>query len=162
PRPDELLRLDEGYGLTRIEIGPASPVQGRTLSELGLASWRVQVLGIERNGEYQPVPTGGDRLLAGDFVVVYGAESTIHRVFEPRSRPRLPVVGAGGTLAPASTPQGSASTPQGPAANPMGGPVGSSRGAAPAPSRAGAPATGPIGLAPTMIAGRAPDAPTAS
>src|SRR5690606_485712 len=80
PRAEELLRLEQGYGLSRIELTERSPVVGKALGELHLTSWMVQILGIERGGVYKPIPRGDDRLLAGDVVIVYGVEDAIHKV----------------------------------------------------------------------------------
>lgn len=111
PRPEEMLRLDEGYALTRITIDDASPVAGKTLAQAKLTKWRVHVLGIERGGQYFPVPRGDDRMLAGDELVVYGDEPSITSAFRPRSRTKLTIMGdatlAGSmsphAVAPAST-----------------------------------------------------------
>lgn len=101
PKAEEMLRLDEGYVLTRIVVEPDSPVCGKQLMKLGLKGWRVQVLAIERAGHFQPVPRGEDDIFAGDELVIYGPTSAIQKVFKPRTTTRLTVVGEG-TLAPAS------------------------------------------------------------
>ena len=92
PRAEELLRLEQGYGLTRIELSESCPVAGKALSELDLKSWMVQVLAIERGGEFSPIPRGRDRLLPGDALIVYGVDDAIHKVFKPRKTRRLTVV----------------------------------------------------------------------
>jgi hypothetical protein len=93
PRPDELLRLGAGYELTRVELEAASPVANKALADIDLKSWRVQVLGIERGAEYHPVPTGGDKLLPGDSLIVYGPSDTVVKVFRPRTSTRLSIIG---------------------------------------------------------------------
>lgn len=93
PRAEELLRLDEGYGLTRVELSEASPVAGKALGELDLKSWMVQIIAIERGNEFKPIPTGKDRLLPGDALVVYGAEDAILKVFRPKRTKRLTIMG---------------------------------------------------------------------
>jgi hypothetical protein len=92
PRAEELLRLDQGYGLTRVELSDKSPVAGKALMDLDLKSWMVQVLAIERGTEFMPVPRGRDRLLPGDALIVYGVDDAIHKVFKPRATRRLTVI----------------------------------------------------------------------
>ena len=92
PRVEELLRLDQGYGLTRVELSDSSPVVGKALMELDLKSWKVQVLAIERGRDFSPIPRGRDRLLSGDALIVYGVDDAIHKVFKPRRSRRLTVV----------------------------------------------------------------------
>ena len=99
PRAEELLRLDEGYGLTRVELSEASPVAGKALSELDLKSWMVQIIAIERKNVFKPLPTGKDRLLPGDALVVYGAEDAILKVFKPKRSKRLTIMSDGNTPA---------------------------------------------------------------
>jgi hypothetical protein len=94
PKAEELLRLGEGYDLTRIELSDASPCVNKALKELDLPSWMVQVLAIERAGDFKPVPRGNDRLLAGDALIVYGAEGAIQKVFKPRKSTKLTMMGA--------------------------------------------------------------------
>ncbi len=93
PNADELLHLAEGYHLTRIVLSAESPVAGKALQELDLKSWMVQVLAIERSTGFKPIPNGRDRLLAGDNVIVYGAEDAIDKVFKPKSKSRLTIMG---------------------------------------------------------------------
>jgi hypothetical protein len=92
PRADELLRLDQGYDLARIELTEKSPVVGKTLIELGLKSWIVQVLAIERGPEYKPVPRGQEKLLVGDCLIVYGADDAIRKVFKAKKTRRLTIM----------------------------------------------------------------------
>ena len=86
------MRLDEGYGLTRVELSEASPVAGKALNELDLKSWMVQIIAIERGREFMPIPRGQDRLLPGDALVVYGAEDAILKVFRPKASKRLTIM----------------------------------------------------------------------
>jgi hypothetical protein len=93
PRADELLRLDEGYHLTRIVISDKSPVSGKELRDLDLKSWMVQILAIERHNEFKPIPRGTDRLMPQDAIIVYGAEDAVEKVFKPRQKSRLTIMG---------------------------------------------------------------------
>lgn len=93
PNVDELLRLDSGYQLTRIELTADSPAANKALQQIDLKSWKVQVLAIERGGAFDPVPSGRDRLMPGDSLVVYGPTDAVQKVFKPRSSTRLSIVG---------------------------------------------------------------------
>jgi hypothetical protein len=93
PNVGQLLRLDEGFQLTRIELTEDSPAANKALQAIDLKSWKVQVLAIESGGEFNPVPRGRDRLIPGDAVIVYGATDAVQKVFKPRSSTRLTVMG---------------------------------------------------------------------
>jgi CPA2 family monovalent cation:H+ antiporter-2 len=57
---------------------PPSPMAGQTLAELKLAQLTgTRVVGIERNGQKIIVPSGEERLEAGDNVLVAGTLSEI-------------------------------------------------------------------------------------
>jgi hypothetical protein len=83
PTTEELLRVGQGYGLTRIALHEHSPVCGRYLRDLDLKQRLVTILAIERGGRFIPVPMGDAKLQAGDMLIVYGTESNVHRVFHP-------------------------------------------------------------------------------
>ncbi len=86
---EEMLRLGEGYGLTRITLPTVSPAAGKKLKDLDLKERMVQVLAIERSGRFIPIPGGDDKLLAGDEVIVYGVADSIEGVFHPDKTERL-------------------------------------------------------------------------
>lgn len=90
--PRDLLRLDRGFSLTRFVVPDDSPALGRRLSELRLKDNVVQVLAVERGGEFLPVPRGQDRFLAGDRLVVFGRSEAIARLFDPEESEALGVV----------------------------------------------------------------------
>ncbi len=93
PNVDQLLRLDQGYQLTRIVLTEESPAANKALQAIDLKSWKVQVLAIESGGEFNPVPRGRDRLIPGDALIVYGAADAVQKVFKPRTTTRLTVMG---------------------------------------------------------------------
>lgn len=93
PKAEQLLRLGLDFQLTRIEITQGSPVAYKALRDLDLKSWRVQVLAIERAGNFNPVPSGLNRLLPGDAIIVYGSTSGVRKVFRPRRSVHLTVAG---------------------------------------------------------------------
>jgi hypothetical protein len=90
--PEELLRLLDGYTLTRVVLGDASPAIGRCLGELGLKQRSVQVLAIERGSDFRAVPVGEDRLAAGDRLVVYGSATSIREIFGAGEEQRFALV----------------------------------------------------------------------
>jgi Trk K+ transport system NAD-binding subunit len=52
----------------------------------------VQVLAVERGGDFHPVPRGEDRFQAGDRLVVFGRAEAIDHLFEPEQAETLGVV----------------------------------------------------------------------
>ena len=81
PGPAELLRLDEGYSLSRVNLREGTQAIGRTLGELALKDKTMQVLAIERGSAFIPVPRADDRILAGDQLIVYGATPAVSTIF---------------------------------------------------------------------------------
>jgi hypothetical protein len=81
--PHDLLRLDEGFALTRFSVAEGSPALGRRLVDLRLKDHVVQILAIERGGDFLAIPRGEDRLQAGDRLVVFGRALAIEHLFEP-------------------------------------------------------------------------------
>ena len=92
PSPSELLHLDEGYSLSRIQLKEGSRAIDRSLGELALKDKTVQVLAIERGTAFIPVPRQSDRLLAGDQLIVYGATRAVGATFEPEQTQPLALV----------------------------------------------------------------------
>lgn len=92
PSAEALLRLEHGLELTRITLPPNSPAVGRTLIELALKDHTIQVLAIEREGDFQPIPKGDARLQAGDMLVIYGAQDKAQEVFRPKKTEALTIV----------------------------------------------------------------------
>lgn len=84
PDPAELLRLQDGFTLVRLDLHAGSPAAGKTLAELDLKDKTLQVLAIERGAAFIPVPRGQDRLTVGDHLIVYGASAAALQTFEPR------------------------------------------------------------------------------
>lgn len=69
---DELLHIAEGYGVVRIGLVENSPFVGKTLSEINADLQHSFVLGIERDKEWLPTPRLTRKLMAEDFLVIYG------------------------------------------------------------------------------------------
>jgi hypothetical protein len=90
--PNDLLHLDEGFALTRFVVAAGSPPVGKQLASLRLKDHAVQILAIERDGEFRPVPRGTDRVRTGDRLVVFGRAAAIEHLFEPEDAAELEVV----------------------------------------------------------------------
>lgn len=87
---EEILYLQEGYGLTRLQVPDDSPVVGRTLQELRLKRHEITVIAIERGTEFIAVPTGEDTLEAGDHLIVYGRRAGVSEAFGVTTIPPRP------------------------------------------------------------------------
>jgi TrkA-C domain len=72
PSLEEMLKVNEGFGVVRLVIQEGSPLVGHPLSKLGFKTKKVQILSILRGEEAIAVPGGEDFLLAGDVVICYG------------------------------------------------------------------------------------------
>jgi TrkA-C domain len=81
PSTEALLRVDQGYGVTRLFLPNSSPALGRTLSALEPWEHRLQILALERDGQFVPIPDDQEVLRAGDAIVVYGTDAAIQAVF---------------------------------------------------------------------------------
>jgi hypothetical protein len=92
PSTEALLRVDQGYCVTRLSLSVSSPAVGRVLSELEARKHRLQILAIERDGKFLPIPDGHEVLRAGDAIVVYGTDAAIAAVFGTAVQRHLGVV----------------------------------------------------------------------
>ena len=72
PSLEEMLKVNEGFGVVRLVIQEGSPLAGRALSALGLKKRKVQILSILRGKEETTIPDGEAVLFAGDVVICYG------------------------------------------------------------------------------------------
>jgi hypothetical protein len=83
PSLEEMLKVNEGFGVVRLVIPEGSPLVGHPLSQLDLKTNKVQILSILRGEETITVPRGEDFLLTGDIVICYGdmaaATSLFHK-----------------------------------------------------------------------------------
>lgn len=78
---EEILHLQEGYGLTRFEVPEGSPVCGEPLAKLQLKRYELSIIAIEREAEFIAVPVGADTIEAGDLLVVYGRRASVGEAF---------------------------------------------------------------------------------
>jgi hypothetical protein len=69
---DELLHITEGYGVVRVQLLDDSELIGKTLSEINASLEHSFVLGIERDREWLPTPRSSRKLMAEDYLVIYG------------------------------------------------------------------------------------------
>jgi hypothetical protein len=81
PSLEEMLKVNEGFGVVRLVIQQESPLVGHPLSALGLKTKKVQILSILRGEESIAIPQGEDFLLAGDVVICYGDMAAATSVF---------------------------------------------------------------------------------
>ena len=104
--PHDLLHLDEGFALARFVVAEDSPALGRKLVGLRLKDHVVQNLAIERGGVFQPIRRGGDRIQAGDHLVVFGRATATEHLFDPDEASALEVVDAEESMAEAESGSG--------------------------------------------------------
>jgi Trk K+ transport system NAD-binding subunit len=69
---DELLHITEGYGVVRVRLPEGSALIGQTLAEINAGLKHSFVLGIERDRNWLPTPDLTSRLMADDYLVIYG------------------------------------------------------------------------------------------
>lgn len=80
---EELLLYKAGFGITRIEVPPQSRVIGRTLRDLDLRNFNVQVLAVEEEGDVHPIPDPNWRFEQGNHLIVYGELKRVQQAFAP-------------------------------------------------------------------------------
>jgi TrkA-C domain len=81
PSAEALLRVDQGYCVTRLSLPEGSTALGRALSVLKPREHRLQILALERDGRFIPIPENEEVLRTGDAIVVYGTDAAIAAVF---------------------------------------------------------------------------------
>ena len=69
---DELLHISEGYGVARVQLQENSSFIGKTLAEINAGQENSFVLGIERDRKWLPTPRLTSKLMANDYMVIYG------------------------------------------------------------------------------------------
>ncbi len=85
PSVEEMLKVNEGFGVVRLVIQEGSPLVGHPLAKLGLKTKKVQILSILRGEEAITVPGGEDFLLEGDVVICYGDMAAATSLFNTES-----------------------------------------------------------------------------
>lgn len=83
---EDLLRVDGGLGLSRIEVPEASRVLGRTLSDLDLRKENLSVVLIERQ-HITIIPKADSVMQPRDHVVVFGRLDHVQTAFAPEDGP---------------------------------------------------------------------------
>ena len=78
---ERLLHLLEGYGLIRVIIKEESSIAGISLNELKLPEKNLLILGIERSGDWIPVPSSDVVIKEKDRLVVYGPLNVLKSTF---------------------------------------------------------------------------------
>lgn len=69
---DEMLHVAEGFGVVRVFLSDGSSFIGQTLSDINAGLTQSFVLGIEREKQWLPTPRLTRKLMADDYLVVYG------------------------------------------------------------------------------------------
>jgi hypothetical protein len=92
PSVEALLHVDQGFRLVRASLAAGSPAIGQSLAAIRPREHKLQVLAIERDRQFIPLPDEADVLVAGDTVVVYGTDQAVAAVFGAATRRHLGVV----------------------------------------------------------------------
>jgi TrkA-C domain len=79
--PEQLLHLLEGFGLVRITVTPDWPLETTCISEETCRINNLQVIGIERENHWIPLPAPEEPMKVGDKVVIYGQLNTLNSMF---------------------------------------------------------------------------------
>lgn len=69
---DEVLHLDESYGVCEINIAGSSKIVGRKLLDTDFKQKGFMVLAIKRGSSLISTPRGSDEILEGDILVIFG------------------------------------------------------------------------------------------
>lgn len=82
-----LLRLHDGFTVSRIELAPGSKLAGQTIGHSRLGSQGVVILGISRSSpsgaeQYLGTPSGATELLSGDVLTIYGKPERIAELIQ--------------------------------------------------------------------------------
>lgn len=80
---EELLLYKAGFGITRIEIPPRSRVIGKSLRELDLRTYNVQVIAVEEDNKVHPIPDPDWAFRKGQHLIVYGELRKVQEAFAP-------------------------------------------------------------------------------
>jgi len=74
-----LLNVKEGYSVTEIEIGEDHPFAGKALMESRPSDHGIVVLGIHHeDGGFVGAPAKDEKIVAGDVVMIYGADRVVN------------------------------------------------------------------------------------
>ncbi|MCG8483665.1 MAG: TrkA C-terminal domain-containing protein [Clostridia bacterium] len=81
---EQVLKLNEDYGVVEFLIESEHPLIGKTLVESNLKKIQIQVLNIERGSYIEQFPKKDSYFKEGDRVVVYGKLENIKKVVMPK------------------------------------------------------------------------------
>lgn len=81
---DQVLKLNEDYGVVEFLIEGGHPLVGKSLIESNLKKNQIQVLNIERGSYIIQFPQKDSHFKEGDKVVVYGKLENIKKVVMPK------------------------------------------------------------------------------
>ena len=74
---EEFLLLTDGYGITRVEIGPDNPLVGQTLIESNLRQHDITIMAIVRKDSTIPNPAADTTIQSGDALISFGKLANI-------------------------------------------------------------------------------------
>ena len=77
---EEVLQLNEQYGVCEVKIDEHSKVINKRLSEANFKEEGFMVLAIKRNNEILSAPKGSDKILKGDVLVIFGNTKNIKQL----------------------------------------------------------------------------------
>jgi len=80
---EELLLYGRGFGITRIELPEDSRVVGRSLRELDLRKWKLQILAVEAPDGVHPIPDPDWVFVSREHLVLYGDLHNVQEAFGP-------------------------------------------------------------------------------
>jgi Trk K+ transport system NAD-binding subunit len=76
--PEIVLRLHAGFAVAELAVEPDSPLAGRALRDVGLATRGLVVLGVTReDGSYVGAPAGDVVCRAADVLTIYGRDADV-------------------------------------------------------------------------------------
>jgi Trk K+ transport system NAD-binding subunit len=78
---EDLLHLNEGYGLVKIFVTTDSPLIGHTLFESNTPDNDFWVVGIERGREWISLPRSREKIEEKDRLIVYGNIDQLKSIF---------------------------------------------------------------------------------
>ncbi|PIQ89766.1 MAG: hypothetical protein COV72_00965, partial [Candidatus Omnitrophica bacterium CG11_big_fil_rev_8_21_14_0_20_42_13] len=78
---DEVLHLDEDYGVCEINISDSMKISGQRLADTDFKDKGFMVLAIKRGAGLISTPKGSDEILKGDNLVIFGNMKNIKDAF---------------------------------------------------------------------------------
>ncbi|MFC1478216.1 TrkA C-terminal domain-containing protein [Candidatus Margulisiibacteriota bacterium] len=77
---EELLHLDDGYGVAELSITGGNGYTGKKISDTSLREQDILILSIDRDGEVTSMPRASHEILEGDILTCYGKIESIRKL----------------------------------------------------------------------------------